>query len=328
VLGLLALPADAQARRGAKRQDLTGQSLSVGDQSGALQAPLEGAGLLDGVPYPVDWHSFNSGPPLVEALNAGSIDVGLVGDVPPVFAAASRSSLRVIGAVRTKAAATALVVKSGSDIKSIADLKGKKVAYQPGTAGQYFALQALKKGELTLDDVESVNLNYVDARTAGSSGQVDAWVENDPLLALDQQGNGVKVLTTAEGLTSGLLLIVAPASAIKEKQAVLADFANRIQRGRKWQAAHPDEAAKVWGQTVKLPQAVLAQTFARSKGDPAPIGAKVIGDIQKIADTFAAQGIIPSKVNVKKLFVTSFNDVLGAPLDTAGTTTTTVGTSS
>ena len=306
-----------------KSDDLSGYTISVGDQSGAIKSPLTAAGLLDGVPYELDWHSFGSGPPLIEALNAGAVDVGLVGDVPPVFAAAAGVDLKVIGAVRTNPSGTALVVPKGSPIKTVADLKGTKVAYGNGTAAQYFVTRLLATAKLTLDDITAVNLQPLDARTAGTAGQVDAWVSFDPLTALDQSAGGVRVVRTAEGLTSGLLLLVAYGPSLAEKKPAFRDFVNRVARSRAWAREHPDEFAATWSSELKLPPDVLTAVAQRAKFDPVPIDDAVISDVQRIADTFAAEKLIPGRVSVKKLFDRSFNRVLGQPLATASTTTTT-----
>lgn len=323
VLALVGVTVPASRAGAASTRDLSGYTISVGDQQGVVRSPLTAAGLLDRVPYGLDWHSFGSGPPLVEALNAGSIDIGVVGDVPPVFAAAAGVDLVVIGALRTNPAGTSLVVTPDSPIRKVADLKGKKIAYGNGTAAQYFVTQLLKTAKLTLDDVESVNLQPVDARAAGTSGAVDAWVSFDPLTALDQSTDTVRVVDDAEGLTSGLLLVVAHGPSITEKKPAFRDFVNRVARSRVWAREHPTEFGQIWSSELKLPPEVLATVTARARAEPVPIDAEVIADVQRIADTFAAEGIIPSKVNVKRLFDRSFNNVLGKPLAQAPVASTT-----
>jgi sulfonate transport system substrate-binding protein len=306
-----------------KKPDLSGETIAVGDQLGGIKAGLAAAGLLDNIPYKVDWSTFSSGPPLVEALNAGSIDFGLVGDVPPVFAAVSDVDLNVVGAVRTNPAAQGLLVAADSPIKKLADLKGKKVAFGEGTSAQFFILQALKKAGLTLDDIEPVNLATVDARAAGLNGNVDAWVSNDPLITLDTTNNDARVLLDGASTTSGLILYVARGEAIKDKRAVLNDFVARIAESRNWAREHPDLWAQAWSKEIGLPVAVLEAVARQGNYHAVPVDKKVIADIQKIADVFFKAGLIPEKVNVKKVFNTSFNSVLGKAPSTATSTTTT-----
>lgn len=314
-VALAAGPASATPTAPAKPAATSGVTLSVGDQLGGIKAGLAAAGLLNGLPYSVDWHVFQSGPPLVEALNAGSIDVGLVGDVPPVFAAASHVDLKVIGAVQTDpAGANALLVPSGSPIKTLADLKGKNLAYGEGTSAQYFVVQLLKRAKLSLKDIQPVNLATVDARAAGISGRVDAWVSSDPLITLDVTTHAARVLQDGTGLTTGLVLYVARGEAIQSKHAALADFINRIAQSRIWARQHPTDWATTWASQIGLPVAVLTAVAQNGKYTPVPINATVVGAIQRIANSFAAAGLIPRKVNVKTVFNPTFNAVLGTPI--------------
>src|SRR6266545_7251798 len=77
-------------------EDLAKITLRVGDQKGGSQALLKSAGLLADVPYKIDWSTFTSGPPELEAISAGGVDIGRVGNTPPIFAAAANAKIAVV----------------------------------------------------------------------------------------------------------------------------------------------------------------------------------------------------------------------------------------
>src|ERR1700716_4589305 len=105
----------------------------VGDQKGNSQAVMEAAGVLKDVPYKIEWKEFPAAAPLLEALSAGAIDTGLVGDAPFTFAAAANVPVRAIAAIRQSGDGLAILVPSESRIQNFDDLKGKKIATGRGS---------------------------------------------------------------------------------------------------------------------------------------------------------------------------------------------------
>ena len=151
-------------------------TLNVGDQKGTgAEAVLAAAGLLKTLPFKVNWSDFTSGPPMLQAMASGSVDVGGVGDAPPVFAASGGEAIEIVGARQTNGDQDALVVPKGSPITSIQQLKGKKIAYASGSSANYNLLTVLNKASLTTKDVTLVNLQPADALAAFTSGSVEAW---------------------------------------------------------------------------------------------------------------------------------------------------------
>src|SRR6202451_3808950 len=127
---------------------LSSVTLNIGDQKGTgAEAVLSAAGLLNTLPFHVNWSDFTSGPPMLEAMASGSVDVGGVGDAPPVFAAAGGEGVEIVGA-RTVPGGDqdAVLVPKGSPITSIQQLKGKKIAYGSGSSGNYELLTVLTAG--------------------------------------------------------------------------------------------------------------------------------------------------------------------------------------
>src|ERR1700722_12010583 len=155
--------------------NLSSVTLNVGDQKGTgAEAVLSAAGLLNTLPLKVNWSDFTSGPPMLEAMASGSVDVGGVGDAPPAFAASGGEAVEIVGARTTNGDQDALVVPKGSPITSLSQLKGKKIAYGSGSSGNYNLLTVLNKASLTTKDVTLVNLQPAEALAAFTSGSVAA----------------------------------------------------------------------------------------------------------------------------------------------------------
>ena len=126
----------------------------------------------------VKWVEFQFGPPMLEALGAGAIDLGPVGDTPPIFAQAGGSNL--VYAAATPSAQHAVLVPKHSPIKTVADLKGKKVAFGKGSSAHNVTVKALAIAGLTTKDIEPTYLFPADATAAFNGGNIDAWTVWDP----------------------------------------------------------------------------------------------------------------------------------------------------
>ena len=179
--------------------------LRVGHQKGWLSI-LKGRGTLEKRLAPlgvkVTWTEFNAGPVQLEALNVGSIDFGDVGEAPPIFAQAAGAPLVYAGATVPRPALEAVIVPKDSPIRSVADLKGKRVAYNKGSNVQYFLVKLLEKNGLKYGDVQSVFLAPADARAAFERGAIDAWIIWDPFLAAAQKQLDARLLVDATGVVN------------------------------------------------------------------------------------------------------------------------------
>ncbi len=204
-------------------------SLRVGDQKGNARAVMEAAGVLDDVPYKIEWKEFAAAAPLLEALGAGAIETGLVGDAPFTFAAASGVPVKAIAAIRQTQEGLAILVPESSSIRSFDELKGKKVATGRGSIGHQLVLAALESRGWTVNDVQLVFLAPSDAKVAYTQGSVDAWSTWEPYVSQEEVLFKSRRIITAEGLTPGLSFQVATPGAIKEKREALADFVRRLR---------------------------------------------------------------------------------------------------
>jgi sulfonate transport system substrate-binding protein len=291
--------------------DLSKVTLIVGDQKGtSAKALLTAAGLED-TPYTIDWKEFTAGPPLLEALNADSIHVGMVGNTPPIFAAAAGGTFKMVATASYTGKGDTILVPQGSDIQSVADLKGKKVAVAEGSSANYNLLAQLDKAGLTYADIKVQNLQPADALAAFSNGHVDAWAVWDPYTSQAVVDEGARVLANGDGLVNGLNFQVASKSALDDPAttAALRDYVNRITKAQVWSAQHQDDWAKVWAQQTGLSEDITLAAAKNRPVSPKPIDQSVIDSEQEMADTFTDNGLIPDEVDVSGYFTDEFADV-------------------
>ena len=309
----LAACSSASGNEDAVRQDgsvdLSKVTLTVGDQKGGSKALLSAAGSLDEVPYTIKWKSFTSGPPLLEALNAGAIDIGGVGNTPPLFAAAAKSKIEVVSGATMGAKGDTIVVPKDSDIKSVEDLKGKKVAVAEGSSANYNLLAQLAEVGLGYDDIEVKALQPADALAAFTNKHVDAWAIWDPYTSQAELEADARILVDGGGLVNGMVFQAANPDALDDKatRAALKDYLKRIAEAQVWSNTHRDEWAKVWAEETGLAPDVTRRAVDRRTAKPTPISTEVTDSEQEMADAFVKAGLLPEEFDVKKFFTDDFN---------------------
>jgi sulfonate transport system substrate-binding protein len=294
--------------------DLTKVTLTVGDQKGGSQALLKAAGEDGRTPYKIEWKSFTSGPPLLEALNAGAIDLGGVGNTPPLFAAAAKSKIEVVSGATMGAKGDAIVVPKNSPITSVADLKGKKVAVAEGSSANYNLLAQLAKAGLSYKDISVQNLQPADALAAFSAGHVDAWAIWDPYTSQAEVQSKAKILVDGSGLVNGMSFQAANPDALDDKatSAAIEDYLGRIAKAQLWSNTHRAQWAKVWSEETGLPVAVTRRAVDRRVAKPTPLSADVVGSEQKMADAFVKAGLLPDQFDVGDYFTDTYNSAVPA----------------
>ncbi|MEI5100716.1 ABC transporter substrate-binding protein [Streptomyces sp. PmtG] len=289
-------------------------TLNVGDQKGGSEAVLRAAGELDDLPYRIKWSTFTSGPPLLEAVNAKAVDIGAVGNTPPVFAAGAGSKITVIAASHGTAHGEAIVVPKDSGARRTADLKGKSVAVAQGSSAHYQLIASLRKAGLTLKDVRVKYLQPADALAAFTGGKVDAWAVWDPYTSQVLRGGKARVLTDGQGVVNGLSFQVAAPGALedKKKSAAVSDYLRRLRTAQAWVYKHPEAWAKVWAKDTGLPYEAALDSVKRTHGTRVPVAVdrNVIDTEQEIADTFAELKLIPRRVDFAAFTDDRFNGSL------------------
>jgi len=285
VLAILALLATGVARA----EDV----LRVGDQRGNARALMEAAGVLEGLTYRLEWSEFPAAAPLLEALNAGAIDAGGVGDAPFTFAAAAGVPVKAIAAYRNRQDGLAILVAKDSPFRSVADLKGRRIATNRGSIGHQVVLAALEEAGLPFDSVTFNFLPPADAKLALTSGAVDAWATWEPYTSTAELAGLVRVVRDGNGITPGLSFAVASDGAIAKKRPLLADFAQRLSKARDWALKDPAPYAVVWSRLIGLPETVPLRWFGRAAYRAVPIDGTVIADEQRNIDLYVRAGLIP-----------------------------------
>jgi len=291
--------------------NLSSVTLNVGDQKGTgAEAILKAAGLLTTLPFHVNWSDFTSGPPMLEAMASGSVDVGGVGDAPPVFAAAGGEGVVIVGA-RTVPTGDqdAVVVPKGSTITSIQQLKGKKIAYGSGSSGNYNLLTVLTAAGLTTKDVTMVNLQPADALAAFTSGSVDAWDIWPPYVQQVVAQDGARVLARGSQYGSPYSYEVASKAAVAnpEKAAAIEVYLATLDKAYVWAEKNPDAWGAAWAAATGLPASITDVAAAVDSTTPVVVNSAVTTSEQNLVAQFYKAGLVPSAPNMSEYVTTQFN---------------------
>ncbi|WP_454909384.1 sulfonate ABC transporter substrate-binding protein [Variovorax gossypii] len=277
------------------------RQLRIGNQKGPLSV-LKGRGTLEKRLAPlgvtVKWTEFTAGPVQLEALNVGSIDFGDVGEAPPIFAQAAGAPLAYVAATVPRPKAEAVLVPKSSAIKTVADLKGKKIALNKGSNVHYFIVKLFEKHGLPYTDLNLVYLPPADARAAFEKGSVDAWVIWDPFLAAAEKSLDARILADATGVVGNRAYYFSSLDYVAKNADVLAIAVEEINKIDVWGAANKGdyaaELSTLWG----LPKPVADLSVGRVDYGTAAITKAILAEQQQIADTFFALKLIPKKINV------------------------------
>jgi sulfonate transport system substrate-binding protein len=307
-------------------EQLAQVTLKIGDQKGtAQQTLLKAAGQLDDVPYHVQWSTFTSGPPMLEAVNAGAVDVGQVGNTPPIFAAAAGGAISIVGALRSTVGDVVLVPK-GSAVATLADLAGKTIAVAKGSSANGTLLNALAVAGLKPTDVTISYLQPGDAYAAFNQGGVAAWVVWEPYATEATQNLGARELVSgsdalhgtgpASGtpLSNGLAMLVANRAALSDpgRNAAIADYVARVGKANQWAAAHLDQWAGLYSQQTGIAPAIAKAAAPRLAVNPVALDDSVVTSEQRLADAFASAGLIPDRVEMASFIDRRYNQLVPA----------------
>jgi sulfonate transport system substrate-binding protein len=276
--------------------------LRIGYQKYGTLTLLKGRGTLDqrlaAQGISVKWTEFPAGPVLLEGLNVGSIDFGTVGEAPPIFAQAAGANLVYVANEPAAPRAEAIVVPKGSALKSVAELKGKKVALNKGSNVHYLLVRAIEKAGLQYSDITPVYLPPADARAAFERGSVDAWVIWDPFLAAAEKQLGARVLADGTGLVSNHQFYLASRPYADKHPEIVQILIEELARVDEWGLANPKEAAAVLSGQTGLDAATVDLAVERYSYGVKPVTPAVIQEQQRIADAFFKLKLIPKPLRV------------------------------
>jgi sulfonate transport system substrate-binding protein len=247
---------------------------------------------------PVQWIEFPAGPQLLEALAVGSIEFGSVGDSPPVFAQAAGKDILYVGAEPPKPDTSALLVPQASPLKTIADLKGKRIALQKGSSAHFLLVQIVKKAGLKWSDIQPLYLAPADARAAFERGAVDAWSIWDPYYAAAELDGKARALVTSRGLTSNNSFYLASRS-LAQQEPVLRQLFAALNEADAYVHEHRKETAESYAEFSGLGLATVHRVLERRPRSPVgPLTPALVAEQQKVADAFHELGLIPKAIRV------------------------------
>lgn len=275
--------------------------LRIGHQKGWLSI-LKGRGTLEKRLSPlgvsITWTEFNAGPVQLEALNVGAIDFGDVGEAPPIFAQAAGAPLVYAGATVPRPRLEAIIVPKDSGIKTVADLKGKRVAYNKGSNVQYFLVKLLEKHGLKYGDVQSIFLPPPDARAAFQKGAVDAWIIWDLFFAAAQKTLDARLLADASGVVNNRGYYFTSRDFATKNTDVLKIAIEEINAIDTWASKNQATAASELSTVLGLDKSITELYLSRTTYGTAPVTRAILAEQQVIADTFFELKLIPKKLNL------------------------------
>lgn len=259
----------------------------------------------------VKWAEFPAGPQLLEGLNVGSIDFGTVGEAPPIFAQAAGADLVYVANQPPAPTAEAVIVPKDSQIKTVADLKGKKIALNKGSNVHFLLVKLLEKAGLKYADVQVIFLPPADARAAFERGSVDAWVIWDPFLAAAERQIGARVVADGRGAVANHQFYLAARPYADKRPEVIQIIVEELAKLDAWAEGRTKEVAQLLAPQIGLDLAITELAASRFAYGIKPISPAVAAEQQKIADVFFELKLIPKAIKI--------SDALPRSLKTAST---------
>lgn len=298
--------------------DLSGVTLKVGQIGLSIKPVLEFADQAD-TPYTVDWAQFAAAPPLLEALNAGAIDLGNAGDTGLIAASSGGATFTLVAAVSSPGKGMSLLVPAGSTVQSVADLRGKQVAVFRGSAGHAFLLAALARAGLSLADVELVDLQPADAAAAFQSGQIDAWAIWEPTAAQARLQSQARLLESGDGFFESFGFFVTRPSTLDDpaRTAAIGDFLRRFAQANAYRSSHLADWIAEYARITKLPEEVAALAAPNQQSSVVPIDDDVSANLANSVHTFLAAGLIKTAPDLSPFFDRRFTPEIEAGLQAA-----------
>jgi sulfonate transport system substrate-binding protein len=248
--------------------------------------------------YTVEWTEFPSGPPLLEAINAGAIDFGQTGETPPIFAQAAAADFIYIAHEPPAPKGEAILVPKDSPIKSVADLKGKKVALNKGSNVHYLLVELLEKAGVKYSDIEPVFLAPADARAAVERGSVDAWVIWDPYQASAEVTIGARTLADGTDVVPNNQFYLARKAFADANPQIVDQVIESVAGVDRWAEGNAAAVAAQLSAGIGIPAPVLELALKRQTYGITSLDADTIAQQQSIADTFFKLGLLPKAIDV------------------------------
>ncbi|HWO75701.1 MAG TPA: sulfonate ABC transporter substrate-binding protein [Bacillus sp. (in: firmicutes)] len=292
--------------RGEEEKDST-NVIRIGYQKNGPLLILKSLGTLEErleeIGFTVEWNEFQAGPALLEALNAGSIDLGRTGNSPPVFAQAADAPLVYVAAGKSKFKGSGILVPEDSPINSLEDLKGKRIGFAKGSSSHFLLVKALESVGISYDEITPAYLQPGDARVAFEQGNIDAWVVWDPYTASAQINSKARMITDGEGFTTDRDFFLATKDFASKHKEVLDIVMQEVQKSSEWANQNHDKLIPMLADVLKIDEASIQMTVERRVYGVDKLSPEIMQEQQEIADTFYDLEIIPKKINVEDALI-------------------------
>lgn len=261
----------------------------------------------------VNWVQSAGSNKALEFLNSGSVEFGSTAGAAALLGKIGGSPITSVYTY-SQPEWTALVSDGSSDIDSVEDLRGKRVAVTRGTDPYIFLLRALADHGLSENDIEVVLLQHADGRNALVAGQVDAWAGLDPMMAESELEQGTRLFYRAPELNTYGILNVATEFAERHPDVVEAVIA-AYERGRLWSLANPSELASILAEAAGLSPEVAAAQLARTDLTGPSLGDDEWESILGAGVALQASGIIAEDVDVTAVLTDLFDRSFSSGLE-------------
>ncbi len=295
--------------------DLARVTLRIGTYKGNWRALLVAAKLTD-TPYKIEWRELNNGVLHIEALNGDALDLGSGSEIPALFAARQKAQVRFIAVVREDLNNQVTLARKDTAIRSIADLKGKRVGYVRATTAHYFLSKQLAEAGLSFSDIQAINLSPADGLSAFDRGDLDAWSIYGYNGQIARLKYGARVLKTGVGYLSGNFPVYANPKSISQPatQAAISDYLLRLRRAYLWANQNYLDYARVISEETRIPVGDLIELWNNRSTDfdLRAVSDSVVKGHQDVADTFQKLGVLDGPAQVAPLWDRSFDKLFKA----------------
>ncbi|MHA3080897.1 aliphatic sulfonate ABC transporter substrate-binding protein [Acinetobacter sp. ANC 5502] len=298
--------APAQASTPAASHAAELKTLSIGFQKSSLNSiVLKQQHLLE-KEFPkikVEWKEFPAGPQMLEALAVGAVDLGSVGNTPPIFAQAANKGIVYVGYEKVHPKWQAVLVPNDSLIKTIADLKGKRIAVQKGSSAHDLLGRVLKKANLTWNDIQPIWLAPADARAALDKKSVDAWAIWEPFRSAAEVEGYARPIIDGTAFETTYNFVIGNPDFVKAHSQETTQFLTALNHAAQWIVDHPNESLQLYQQATGL-NADIAQRVLDKRYKPSltqAITPEVVKAQQEIANRFYQEKLIPNSIEINQI---------------------------
>ncbi|MCR6735005.1 MAG: sulfonate ABC transporter substrate-binding protein [Afipia sp.] len=268
--------------------------LVIARQQGTIEKRFAASGTS------VKWVEFTSGPPMLEAISNGSVDFGAVGDSPPIFAQAANANI-VYAAASPISNGQGILVPQNSSIKTIADLKGKRVGFTKGSSAHNVVVLTLAKAGLTYDDITPVYLTPPDAGPAFANGSIDAWAVWDPYFAIGEKKQNARILINAHEVGKTNAFFIANRDFANQNPGTLREVIAGLSTAATWAENNREAVAKSLHEITGVPLDIQTLAASRASFAIGPVTEGIVETQQGVADSFHKLGLIPKKIVVRDI---------------------------